>query len=221
MRIGEMAEKTGLSISNIRFYEKKGLIGPDREEQSKYRSYTEEDLDRLKLIILYRKMDLPIETIGKILEKETAVEDALKEQLAELKVKQQMLQGSIDLCQKMIDGQAFEYMDVDYYMEYVKEEEAKGKIFAKIDELLEDFSDFTKLDYFVGDGWLGSLLYSKPWIKRAIMAVWCVCFALIPIIGIVDELFDDDVSMIMLAFWGLWIVFFIFSFVSFQRAKRK
>ena len=31
MRIGEVAEQTGLSISNIRFYEKKGLIKPDRE----------------------------------------------------------------------------------------------------------------------------------------------------------------------------------------------
>ena len=37
MRIGEVAEKTGLSISNIRFYEKKGLIGPEREAESKYR----------------------------------------------------------------------------------------------------------------------------------------------------------------------------------------
>ena len=31
MRIGEVAEQTGLSISNIRFYEKKGLIKSDRE----------------------------------------------------------------------------------------------------------------------------------------------------------------------------------------------
>ena len=48
MRIGEIAEKTGLSISNIRFYEKKGLIGPDREKESKYRNYTDGDLDRIK-----------------------------------------------------------------------------------------------------------------------------------------------------------------------------
>ena len=44
MRIGEIAEKTGLSVSNIRFYEKKGLIGPNREEESKYRNYTDSDL---------------------------------------------------------------------------------------------------------------------------------------------------------------------------------
>ena len=49
MKIGEVAEQTGLSISNIRFYEKKGLIEPKRNEQSKYRDYTEEDV-KLSLI---------------------------------------------------------------------------------------------------------------------------------------------------------------------------
>ena len=54
MRIGEVAQRTGLSISNIRFYEKKGLIGPDRNAQNRYREYGEEDVRRLEEIILYR-----------------------------------------------------------------------------------------------------------------------------------------------------------------------
>ena len=108
MRIGEIAEKTGLSVSNIRFYEKKGLIGPNREEESKYRNYTDSDLERLNLIILYRKMDLSVELIGKILDHTISSEDALEQQLLELKSKQQILQSSIDLCQKMIDDQAYD-----------------------------------------------------------------------------------------------------------------
>ena len=44
MRIGEVAQRTGLSISNIRFYEKKGLIGPERNEQNRYREHEEEDV---------------------------------------------------------------------------------------------------------------------------------------------------------------------------------
>ena len=31
MRIGEIAERTGLNISNVRFYERKGLLTPERE----------------------------------------------------------------------------------------------------------------------------------------------------------------------------------------------
>lgn len=63
MKIGEVGNETGLSISNIRFYEKKGLLAPARKEESGYRDYTVEDVSRLKMILLYRKMRLPIETI--------------------------------------------------------------------------------------------------------------------------------------------------------------
>ena len=46
MRIGEIAKRTGLNISNIRFYERKGLLTPKREQDSQYRDYTEEDVLR-------------------------------------------------------------------------------------------------------------------------------------------------------------------------------
>ena len=71
MKIGEVANETGLSISNIRFYEKKGLLTPSRKEESGYRDYTIEDVSRLKTILLYRKMGLPIRsrTYDELLEK--------------------------------------------------------------------------------------------------------------------------------------------------------
>ena len=37
MRIGEVAKRTGLNVSNVRFYERKGLLAPVREEESNYR----------------------------------------------------------------------------------------------------------------------------------------------------------------------------------------
>ena len=58
MKIGEAAKKAGISPGNIRFYEKKGLLKPSREESSSYRNYTEEDVDRLKRILILRKTDL-------------------------------------------------------------------------------------------------------------------------------------------------------------------
>ena len=53
MRIGEIAERTGLNISNVRFYERKGLLTPEREAGSKYRDYSEEDVNRIKKILLF------------------------------------------------------------------------------------------------------------------------------------------------------------------------
>ena len=60
MRISEVAGLTGLNVSNIRFYERKGLLTPVREEESRYRDYTEEDVRRIKRILLYRKMGIPV-----------------------------------------------------------------------------------------------------------------------------------------------------------------
>ena len=88
MRISEVAEKTGMSISNIRFYEKKGLIGPDRDKDSKYRNYTEEDLALIKQILLFRKMDFSIETISHIINKKLTIETAIQNQITELEEKE-------------------------------------------------------------------------------------------------------------------------------------
>ncbi len=67
MKIGEVSETLGISVSNIRFYEKKGLIGPDRDKESKYRNYSEEDISELKQIIVLRKMGVTIEAITEVL----------------------------------------------------------------------------------------------------------------------------------------------------------
>lgn len=56
-----------------------------------------------------------------------------------LRNKKQKLQGSIDLCRKIVSDQAFEDLDVAYYMNYVKEEESAGRKFAEIGVFLEDF----------------------------------------------------------------------------------
>ena len=101
MKIGQAAQLTGLTISNIRFYERKGLLEPERNDQSKYRNYSEQDIRRLKQIILYRKMNMPIEKIASMLDDPAVSEELVRQQLQELLNKQQEIQGSIDLCRKL------------------------------------------------------------------------------------------------------------------------
>ena len=40
MKIDEIAKETGLSISHIRFYERKGLLSPVRSEENNCREYS-------------------------------------------------------------------------------------------------------------------------------------------------------------------------------------
>lgn len=221
MRIGEIAEKTGLSISNIRFYEKKGLIGPEREQESKYRNYTEADLERLKRIILFRKMDLPVEVIGKILAGEISAKEALEQQLAELMNKQQTLQSTIDLCGKVVSDRAFEDIDTEYYLNYVKEEEAKGRIFRKIDDFLDDFSDFTNYELLAGRNFFWWLL-PGTWLNRVVMACWCLLLMVCPVVAIAEDLIEKNgIHPAKLTFWVLWILSLGYAFVSFRKAKKE
>ena len=66
--IKEAEMQTGITKQNIRYYEKIGLLQPSREQENKYRNYREEDIRRLKLIFLFRKLDMPLEEIRQLLE---------------------------------------------------------------------------------------------------------------------------------------------------------
>ena len=50
MHIGEVAERIGLSLRTIRYYEEVGLIAPSARTQGGFRLYTEADATRLQLV---------------------------------------------------------------------------------------------------------------------------------------------------------------------------
>ncbi|MEQ1547566.1 MAG: redox-sensitive transcriptional activator SoxR [Chakrabartia sp.] len=66
--IGELAARTGLSVSAIRFYESKGLIAPFRSAGGQ-RRFLRSDIRRLSFIIIAQKLGLSIELIANELHK--------------------------------------------------------------------------------------------------------------------------------------------------------
>ncbi len=60
--IGDLAHRTGLSVSAIRFYEKKGLISPDRNAGNQ-RRYEGSDIRRLSFILIAQQIGLSIDDI--------------------------------------------------------------------------------------------------------------------------------------------------------------
>lgn len=60
--IGEVAKMTGMSIHAIRFYERKGLISPCRNEQNN-RIFNDNDLSKLQMINNFKRIDTPLEEI--------------------------------------------------------------------------------------------------------------------------------------------------------------
>lgn len=67
-RIGEVSQFTGVSKDTLHFYNKIGLLVPDyTDPDNQYRYYSLKNLWQLDIITTCRKLDIPLETIRKIL----------------------------------------------------------------------------------------------------------------------------------------------------------
>lgn len=100
MTIKEAEEKTGLARSNIRFYEKEGLLHPRRSAVSGYKDYTEEDVLTLNRIKILRMLDMPVRTIRECLEGEKSLEEALGEQQDIYQEQMEEIHRKQTLCQQ-------------------------------------------------------------------------------------------------------------------------
>jgi len=66
LSIGQVAERTGLSVHALRFYEREGLLAdPVRRESNGRRVYTEDDIEWLDMCIKFRSSGMPLDTIRK------------------------------------------------------------------------------------------------------------------------------------------------------------
>lgn len=74
MKIKEAAERLHMNPNALRFYEKKGLVTPYRDGNG-YRLYTEGDIARLQMVLLYRKMGFSVEMVQRLLETEESMVD--------------------------------------------------------------------------------------------------------------------------------------------------
>ena len=64
LSIGQVAERTGLSVHALRFYEREGLLAdPVRRESNGRRVYTEDDVEWLDMCIKFRSSGMPLDTI--------------------------------------------------------------------------------------------------------------------------------------------------------------
>ena len=62
MSIGQVAERTGLSISAIRFYEEAGLVSPDRNAGGQ-RRFLRSDIRRLSFVLIAQQLGFSLEEI--------------------------------------------------------------------------------------------------------------------------------------------------------------
>lgn len=131
--VKEAAKLTGITEQNIRYYEKQKLLSPERNAVNSYRRYSDEDIRRLKMIRLFRKLDMPISEIRDLLNEKISLEEAMLLQRRRLEAEKEKLIDALKFCSSIHEASISE-MDVDTYLEKMEEEEKSGSVFARFAE---------------------------------------------------------------------------------------
>ena len=66
--IGDVADLTGLSLRSIRHYEELGLVSPESRTPGGFRLFDQEAVERLRLVMILKILDLSLEEIGPIVD---------------------------------------------------------------------------------------------------------------------------------------------------------
>lgn len=116
MKIQQLEQATGLDRATIRFYEKEGLIHPQRLENG-YREYTQNDRDTLLKVKLLRQLGIGLESIKKVQQGSEDFSSLLLKQSYILERESHSHSRARDLCQTMLcDGTEYTTLDAASYL---------------------------------------------------------------------------------------------------------
>ena len=126
--VKEVSQLTGISIWTLRYYDEIGLLKPVRIKENQYRLYDDKALEKLQEIMFFKEMDIPLETIKKLLENpELDRKEILLFQKALLERKRNRLNGIIELIDDVREGvntmsfEAFSEDDIERIVEHTIE----------------------------------------------------------------------------------------------------
>jgi len=94
MQIGEVAERTALTVDAIRFYEKRNLLPKADRSVGRFRLYTEDAIERIRFIRQMQGLGFSLREVGELIELRAhkvdaceAVKELLKAKLADVRSK--------------------------------------------------------------------------------------------------------------------------------------
>lgn len=115
MHIGELAERTGLSLRTIRHYDEVGLLPASSRTEGGFRVYSSQDLERLMVIRRMKPLGFSLEEMGRLLD----ITDRLAESTAggERESLQEQLRTYIDAAQRQREKLAVSLERADEFLQ--------------------------------------------------------------------------------------------------------
>jgi MerR family transcriptional regulator, thiopeptide resistance regulator len=188
MTVGRVSELTGLSVRALHHYDEIGLVVPGARTQAGYRGYTDTDIERLHLVLLYREVGFGLEQIAALLDNpDTDMQAHLESQRSLLLDRIDRLHHMVAAVEKMmnahksgiqlsVEEQIEIFGDNKYVDEYAAEAHQRWSDTAVWRQSQERSAQYTKEDWVrikaEGDRLLADLAAAKrdsvaPGSKRA------------------------------------------------------
>lgn len=117
MTIKEVEKQTGLTRSNIRFYEKEKLIEPSRNDKNGYRDYSEQDIENIKKIAYLRTLEISIEDIRNLISNKVSLTEIMEKQAAAIQTQIEGLSKAKTMCERILAAGeiSFDELQVENY----------------------------------------------------------------------------------------------------------
>ena len=120
MFINEVENIVKLSKKAIRYYEQEGLINPERNQNNDYRQYTEEDLNKLKIIKFLRELGVPINDLKKLNNHELSLQECLKDRITKIENEEGNYHKVKNMCLEIIKANdTYENIDITKYFQNI------------------------------------------------------------------------------------------------------
>ena len=150
----------------------------------------------------------------------------MERQTEELRKQKEEITASLELCQKVLKETKLEEINVDTYLDFVAAEEENGKYFVEIQEIIDDFTEYTGLRNFVSGNERVARFLNNSKVIRTISAIWLITCILLPIFVMVESYTNEGhVSFQLIAFYVMWafimlVPFFKYHFVDKNRGDK-
>lgn len=133
MRINEVERMVGITQKNIRFYEKEGLLSPQRSPENGYREYGPKEVETLKRIKLLRRLSIPIDEIRNLQTMRLSLQDVLKRHSVTLGEQSSNLLKVQAVCTQMLEKQeSFDELNADLWLAGLDQMEKEGTRFMDV-----------------------------------------------------------------------------------------
>ncbi|MGD9265439.1 MAG: MerR family transcriptional regulator [Lysobacterales bacterium] len=104
--IGQLAKKHKLSRSTLLYYDRIGVLSPSGRSEANYRLYTQQDLDKLERIMLFRATGLSLATIRQLLGRDgNDFNASLEQRLTAINTEIQALRGQQRVILKLLENE--------------------------------------------------------------------------------------------------------------------